>query len=161
MWYTAVGSGGNSTTGNNIAMLPDRLTDTDFTNNIIPTVTRTWVDSSWRDGTETNERQTLADKFWLLGEGNINVNVSWMSDDTSDTSIYNEVFTEATSGETNTRVRYSMTEGGTEGSACRWWLRSAYSGESSTVCCVDYNGYVSNGGSNNSNISVLPICLIG
>jgi len=97
------GWSGNSGALNNgeIVGLLSRLPDTSFTNNIIPTVTRTWVYSqngiSWRDGTEdSNGCQHLADKFRLLGEGNINSNVDWMNDDTSDTSIFNEVFTEAT-----------------------------------------------------------------
>jgi hypothetical protein len=154
-WY------GTTLHNGEIVGLLSRLPDTNFMKNIIPTVTRTWTHSSWRNGTEdSNGCQHLADKFRLLGEGNINSNVDWMNDDTSDTSIFNEVFTEATNEWTKTRKRRIMKENGTKGSACGWWLRSASSDYSG------YVGYVSDGGGVYSNgaynyFAVLPACLIG
>jgi hypothetical protein len=78
-------------------MLPDRLTDTDFTNNIIPTVTRTWTRLIRRDRTEdSNNCQHLADRFRLLGVGEVNCKgsntTSDFPDGEYDTSRFIEVF---------------------------------------------------------------------
>ena len=171
------GWSGNSGALNNgeIVGLLDRLPDTNFTNNIIPTVTRTWVYSSWRNGTEdSNGCQHLADKFRLLGVGEVNCKGSsttqYFPDGGAsvggenrgyDTSRFGDVFSE-TDVFTNekSRERKTMKEDGTEGSACNWWLRSAHSNYS------DYVGYVYIGGSvsgyyASNNSAVLPACLIG
>ena len=151
-WYRS--SRSSYTTGT-ITGLLGRLPDQNFMKNIISTVNRTWVHSSWRDGTEdSNGCQHLADKFWLLGEGNVNGNNSYLEDKKYDTSKFTNIFTDD-----NSRIRKYMNEDGTEGSAYVWWLRSACSDSIS-------GGAVGESGSVGFSYAyyeraVLPLCLIG
>jgi len=96
-WQFESNGQGGQASGDEIVMLPDRLTDTDFTNNIIPTVTRTWTRLIRRDRTEdSNNCQHLADRFRLLGVGEVNCKgsntTSDFPDGEYDTSRFIEVF---------------------------------------------------------------------
>ena len=115
---------------------------------------RTWVHLSWRTD-QAVKVENYVDKFWLLGEGNVNGNTSFLKDDEYDTSKFTDIFTNNSS-----RIRKLMKEDGTKGSAYSWWLRSAYSDDSRFVGFVFGSGeaYYSVAGSYNA---VLPVCLIG
>ena len=91
----------------------------------------------------------------MLGEGNVNSYDSSLKDDAYDTSKFTDIFTD-----NNSRIRKIMNEDDTKGSACFWWLRSAYFDNDYLVGFVyDYGGVGSEsvgfGG------AVLPVCLIG
>jgi hypothetical protein len=131
--------------------------------------------TSWRDGTEdSNGCQHLADKFRLLGVGEVNCRGTNTADyfpdggasvdgenKGYDTSRFGDVFNETDIWESEkSRKRKTMKEDGTKGSAYYWWLRSAYSNSSYDVGCVDYDGYVNNTYASNYR-AVLPVCLIG
>ena len=148
------GSGSGSDTTGTIVGLLSRLPDQNFMKNIIPTVNRTWVYSSWR--TDSYEYEKYIDKFWLLGERNVmSGGALFLRDDAYDTSKFTDIFTD-----NNSRIRKIMNEDGTEGSACPWWLRSADSDDGGNVGCVLSGGQVY---SNSANYyrAVLPACLIG
>lgn len=147
-WYPQSGS---ATTGTIVGLL-NRLPDVNFMKNIISTVNRTWVYSSWRTD-QSVAVENYVDKFWLLGEGNVNGNSSYLKDDLYDTSKFTDIFTDD-----NSRIRKIMNEDGTEDSAQHWWLRSASSGSIGSL--VSYDGHVSNYNAYNYS-TVLPVCLIG
>ena len=164
----------NYMTGN-ITGLLGRLTDIDFIGNTIPTVTRTWTYSSWRDGTEdSNGCQHLADKFRLLGVGEVNckgtTTTQYFPDGGAsvdgenkgyDTSRFGEVFNQTDVWEPEkSRERMAMKEDGTKGSAYFWWLRSVHSGHGYHVSYVSDNGGVTSYNANSGG-AVLPVCLIG
>ena len=126
--------------------------------NIIPTVNRTWVHSSWRTD-QAVEVENYVDKFWLLGEGNVNGNYSLLKDDAYDTSKFTNIFTDFT--DYNSRIRKIMNEDGTEGSAYDWWLRSAGSDYGNSVGFVGSWGGLGSVNAFMGYDAVLPVCLIG
>ena len=80
-----------------------------------------------------------------------------MNDDAYDTSKFTGVFTSDTQ---SVRVRKYMNEDGSEGDACRWWLRSARSDYDNGVGCVFYSGDVGSNVVSGDDIACLPVCLI-
>ena len=150
-WYRS--SDLASTTGTIVGLL-SRLPDYNFMKNIIPTVNRTWVYSSWRTD-QAVEVETYVDKFWLLGEGNVNVDKSYLKDDLYDTSKFTDVFIDDSA-----RIRGRMNEDGTEGLGYPWWLHSAYSKTKIDVGYVGHDGSISISGAS-VGFAVVPACLIG
>jgi len=153
-WYPTSSS---YTTGT-ITGLLSRLPDEKFLRAVSPCVNRTWVHDSYRsDKTlDSNKCEHVVDKFWLLGEGNINTAKSFLNDDAYDTSKFTGVFTSDTA---SVRIRKYMNEDGSEGDAYGWWLRSAHSNRDYGVGYVDYGGDV-NGNSAHNYSACLPVCLI-
>ena len=140
-WYPDTGS--TSITG--VDSFIDRLSN-DFLNFVGPTVNRTWVHPSWTSGKilDVNQCEHVVDKFWLLGEGNINYNYQYLNDYPYDTSIFRDIFTQNAQASTD-RIRYQMSEDGTVSSTARpWWLRSAGSGGSNNIGYINSTGFVGN-----------------
>ncbi len=86
---------------------------------------------------DSNYCEHVVDKFWLLGEGNVNTTEDFLKDGAYDTSKFTEVFTSDAA-----RLRKYMNEDGSEGSDCLWWLRSAHSSRSNRVGYVEGDGIV-------------------
>ena len=145
------------TTGT-ITGLLSRLPDEKFLKAVSPCVNRTWVHGSYRSGKilDSNYCEHVVDKFWLLGEGNINTASLWMNDDAYDTSKFTGVFTSDTKP---VRIRKYMNEDGSEEMTYYWWLRSAYSGRGDIVGCVNGGGGVDINYANFNGVC-LPVCLI-
>lgn len=159
-WYDKNWSSGSSQ--GNIVGLLSRLPETDFLDSIVPTVNRTWVHSFWRNGkTISNEAEHVVDRFWALGNGNVNYNPLWLKDYAYDTSVFSSIFPSTAQTSTD-RIRYLMNEDGSIdfGSAWHWWLRSAISDGSFNAGAV-----FTDGGVNYSDVSyyngLLPVCTIG
>ena len=153
-----------------------RLSDTTFAGNIIPTVTRMWVYADLRDETkDSNGCYHLADKFRLLGVGEVNCKGAETTNHFPDggarvdgenkgydTSRFSEIFNETDIWVSEeSRKRYFMKEDGTEGSACGWWLRSAYYDNTTGVGSVGSDGMVIGDGGASDAAGILPVCLIG
>lgn len=153
-WQT---SNNYSTTGT-ITGLLSRLPDEKFLNAISLCVNKTWVHDSWRSGKtlDSNYCEHVVDKFWLLGEGNINTIKDDWNDAPYDTSKFTGVFTSDTN---SVRIRKYMNEDGSEGSACPWWLRSARSSSGNYVGYVGNSGGVYNYRAHNYS-ACSPVCLI-
>ena len=153
-WYAP----GNFFTTGTITGLLSRLPDEKFLKAVSPCVNRTWVHDSWKSEKtlDSNGCEHVVDKFWLLGEGNINAVKSWMYEDAYDTSKFTGIFTSDTE---SVRIRKFMNEDGSEGDACSWWLRSAYWTDSIYVGSVHYDGDVFDSSANGID-ACSPVCLI-
>lgn len=152
-WQTSDAT--SSTTGT-IAGLLSRLPNKKFLNAVSPCVNRTWVYDSWRNGKTLDSYycEHVVDKFWLLGEGNVNTTKDFLNDDAYDTSKFTGIFTSDAA-----RIRKYMNEDGSEGSTCLWWLRSAHSSRRDRAGYVESDGRVFGYIANNY-YACSPVCLI-
>ena len=154
----------------------------EFTKYVVPCVNRTWVypEENYRtaignltDGSicvqdSSDYYSITSDKFWLLGSKNMNVVGSWFKDNSYDTSVFSGVFsnvynTDDQSGNIGEKnIKYLMDSTGSVGSSAGgWWLRSAYTNDSSGVGDVYDDGCVYSGNASNSYGAVAPAVLIG
>lgn len=155
----------------NVDPLKTRLASNEgLLKNVASAVNRTWVYPDFRSGLtlDSNSCEHVADKFWVLGCGNVNCtgsdgSTTYFEDANYDTSRFTaKFFPQDNIWESNdSRVKYLMsTSGSTSGEAYRWWLRSADCDYPRDVAYVDVDGGVhSDGASNYCGLS--PACIIG
>lgn len=116
----------------------DLLNDAKFKSHIQPCVNRTFVYSSYvsRVTTDSYQCEHVVDKLWLLGGGNVNLNVNGSN---YDTSRFSTVFTD-----NSARIKRLLANDGAAGDAVNWWLRNFNAGFSYYEYTVNTSGNYSN-----------------
>lgn len=80
--------------------------------------------------TDNYQCEHVVDRLWLFGGGNVN---AYASGSNYDTSKFSAVFTGASA-----RIKHTLANDGTVGSATRWWLRNP--SDESYVYFIDTSG---------------------
>lgn len=139
--------------------------DENLMRNLSKAVNRTWVYGTAPTGVavDSNNCSHVADRLWLLGNGNVNNSgeyvypsgsSDYLKDDQYDTSKFSGKFYPYDNyGVANaSRVKYKVnSDGSTGSSAWNWWLRSANSNNDNNVGYVNSTGNVNNNRANNGN----------
>jgi len=147
------------------------LANDGFMKNIAKAVNRTWVYGDFRSGKtlDANSCEHIADKFWTLGNGNVNCTnteyygTTFFYDNLYDTFRCSLITEDQVYQPNDSRIRFTMnTDGTTSSSAGYWWLRSASADDGMDAGCVYGDGRVYYYVVCNDFFSgALPACLIG